>query len=120
MSRNLFVLISLFFTSLAYGQLQDLTVADFQKSELFKYVIVDQAEKVFSDEQQEKDLYKVTYLVEGECAPTGGGDACELVPYCEYTWAFLVGINNELFIEGTQVSCDVEIEQVLKTQLKEI
>ena len=113
------ILVSLFAMSFAYAKSTDLSKVDFQKSQIFYHVVVDKAELVFSDDQQQKDLYKVSYSDEGQCAPGVGGDNCEWVSYCEYVWAYPVGINNEIFIEGTHVSCDVEIEELIQPQLKE-
>ncbi len=110
---SVFFLISL--NSLAQADTGALKPSDFQNHPIFDYVHVDHVEKVFSDELIQEDLYKVTYLVEGECAPYGNGDACELVPYCEYIWVDVaLPQTSVLQLFGTNISCDKHIEDVIK------
>jgi hypothetical protein len=91
-----------------------LTVTDFRNMSQFRYNWVLEADRVFSDDIQQEDLYKVTYLVEGECAPFGEADACEQIEHCEYVWVDTSADQKSSFYPTfTDVLCSADIEEVL-------
>lgn len=110
MKKTLLLLTLLTISSVSFSQ-AELTSKDFQALKIFMHVYVEKAELVFRDELVQEDVYQVTYSVEGDCAPAGEVDACELVPYCEY-----VKVDNSVKpveITGTQVDCSENIEEVI-------
>ncbi len=107
-------LLTFLFSVFAVAASGALSVSDFQNNELFKYVYVEEAQQVFDNELTGELLFKVTYLVEGECAAAGNVDACEMVPYCEYVWVDPYVSDRDYYMESTQKSCDTDIEDIIK------
>ncbi len=110
-------IIAILFSVTALAGSADLTLEDFMNNDLFKYVFVEKAEMVFDDELTGELLYQVTYLVEGECAPSGEGDACEMVQYCEYVWVDQNMKDDDYYMEGTQQDCSIDIEDILRPNI---
>ena len=112
MIKSLLLTLSLSVT--AYASTNLLTAEDFQADEMFKYVVVEKAERVFSDELTQEDLYQVTYLVDGEkCASNGEIDFCEQVEVCEYIWADVALGKEKVLYDPTNIECSADIEEVL-------
>lgn len=109
-----FLILLVFSATTAFANWTNLTVDDFSKSDLFQHVWVVEAESVFFDELVGRELYKVTYEVEGDCQAAGDYDACEMVPYCEYIWVEAVTNKNKPYqIEGTEISCEASLEELV-------
>lgn len=88
---------------------------DFNAMNEFRYNWVLNSERVFSDDLQQEDLYKVTFFVEGECAAWGEVDACEQIETCEYVWVDTSASKKEFYYPRfTNVACSADIEEVLE------
>ena len=95
-----------------------LSTEDFRNMSEFRYNWVIESERIFTDDIQQEDLYKVTYYIEGECDPHGESDACEQIETCEYVWIDTYSTLKEFYYPRfTDVQCSEDIELVLKPNL---
>ena len=110
--KKLILLSILLSSSVALASQPFWNIEDFQKQDLFNQVEVTEAEMVFHDELLDESLYEVTFQADGECSSGGIVNSCEdkKKPFCEFVWV----VNQDDFVDGTNVSCDQGLQEVLK------
>ncbi len=107
------------FTFFTFGLVQasgshELSLDYFANLEAYKYVQVKDAERVFSDELSQEDVYKLQYWVDGDCEPYSESGVCENVLYCEYVVVDTsLAVKGIFHAESTGISCDKDIEEVI-------
>lgn len=90
---------------------QLLSVKDIQSFPEYSYTYVQTAEILYGEANTEFGLYEVRYQVEGDCAPYGEVDYCELIDMCERVWVNQV---DKKLADENSYTCETDISDILQ------